>query len=115
MEINEDEDFEVSAGELVGRLHQRPSTEFSLAMPVDVLASLTRVAEARDMPVEALVRFYVGKGLREDLAKGYADRLMQSAAQVLTRHLNSEEEVSAILREIREETVTYGVYLQDKP
>jgi len=41
------------------------------------------------------------QGLRQDLAKQFADRLLETTAQVLARHIQSAEEVSAIMREIR--------------
>ena len=83
----------------------RTSTPVTLEMPVDTLASLEKVAASRDMSVEALIKLYVGQGLRQDLAKLFADRVLEKTAQVLTRHIQSEEEVSAILKEIRVETV----------
>jgi hypothetical protein len=55
------------------------------------------------MSREALMKFYIGQGLRQDLAHFYGDRVLEKAAQVLAKHLQSEEEVSAILREIRAE------------
>jgi hypothetical protein len=85
-------------------IRPRPGTTVNLHIPDDVLASLTKVAAGRDMSVEALLKLYIGKALREDLAKLFADRVLEKTAQVLTRHLQSEEEVSAILSEIRVET-----------
>ena len=82
----------------------RASTAVSLQIPLEALASIEKVAASRDMSVEALLKLYVGQGLRLDLAKLFADRVMEKTAQVLTRHLQSEEEVTAILKEIRGET-----------
>lgn len=87
------------------RFRPRPSTPVTIAIPVDTLASLERVAASRDMSAEALMKLYIGQGLRQDLSKLLADRLLEKTEQVLTRHLQSEEEVSAILKEIRVETV----------
>jgi hypothetical protein len=42
-----------------------------------------------------------GQGLRQDLAKLFGDRVLETTAEVLAKHIESEEEVSAILREIR--------------
>ena len=39
-----------------------------LSMPLDTLVALEKVAAVRDMLVEALIKFYVGQGLRQDLA-----------------------------------------------
>ncbi|MEK7729422.1 MAG: hypothetical protein AAB354_13490 [candidate division KSB1 bacterium] len=85
------------------RLRPRPLETVPLQIPVDALASLERVAANREMSSQALMKFYIGQGLRQDLAKLYADRVMDRTAEVLARHLPSQDEVSAIIREIREE------------
>ena len=53
--------------------------------------------------IENRYKFYIGQGLRQDLAKHFADRLLETTAQVLARHIRSPEEVSAIMQEIRRE------------
>lgn len=88
------------------RFRPRASTPVAIEVPVDTLASLEKVAARRDMSIEALIKLYIGQGLRQDLAKLFADRVLEKTAQVLTRHIQSEEEVSAILKEIRVETVS---------
>ena len=85
------------------RLRPRPTASITLRIPVETVTSLERVAASRDMSVDALIKFYVGQGLRQDLAKLFADRVLETTEQVLTRHIQSEEEVSAILKEIRGE------------
>jgi hypothetical protein len=82
----------------------RPSEDVTLRVPLDALASIDRIASARDMTREALMKFYIGQGLRQDLAKQYGERVLEKTAQVLSKHIQSEEEVSAILREIRLQT-----------
>ena len=88
------------------KLQMRPRTAeiVSLNIPIDTLASLEKIAANRDMSVEALLKFYIGQGLREDLAKVFSERLLDKTAQVLARHLESAEEISTILREIQAET-----------
>jgi hypothetical protein len=86
-------------------LHLRPSTSLTIELPADVLASLEKVVASRDMTVEALVKLYIGQELRQDLTKLFADQILEKTAQVLTRHIQSEEEVSVILKEIRVESV----------
>jgi hypothetical protein len=88
-------------------LHLRPrETEtVSLEIPKDTLDSLKKVAANRDMSDQALLKLYIGQGLRQDLAKLFGDRVLETTAQVLARHLQSEEEISAILQEIRVEAV----------
>lgn len=87
------------------RLRSRPSTTINLSMPLDTLVALEKVAAGRDMSVEALIKFYVGQGLRQDLAQMFAEQVLAKTEQVLTRHLQSEEAVAAILKEIRVEAV----------
>lgn len=87
------------------RFKERPSQEIKITLPVDVIGSLEQVAVSRDMTIEALVRFYIGQSLRNDLAKLFADRVFEKTEQVLTKHLQSEEQVSEILKEIRTETI----------
>ena len=88
------------------KLQLRPRTAeiVSLNIPIDTLASLEKIAANRDMSVEALLKFYIGQGLREDLAKVFSERLLDKTAQVLARHLESSEEISTIIREIQAET-----------
>ena len=88
------------------RLRSRNNKAVTIHIPADTLASLEKIAASRDMSTEALLKLYVGQSMRQDLAKLSADRVMEKAAQVLTRHIRSEEEVSAILKEIRVETIS---------
>ncbi len=90
--------------ELELRIRPRASEAVSLKIPKDAFESLDRVAAHRDMSREALLKLYVGQGLRQDLSKHYAEQVLATAATVLARHLESREEVSAILREIQAET-----------
>jgi hypothetical protein len=84
-------------------LRPRPAETVSLQVPHDVVASLQKVAASRDMSVDALLKLYIGQGLRQDLAKLFSDRVLERTAEVLSRHVPSEE-VSAILEEIRTES-----------
>ena len=79
----------------------RPATDVTLRLPLDVLASLDQIAPTRSMSRDALLRFYIGQGLRQDLAQRYGDRVLQKTLEVLTQHLQSEEEAAAVLQEIR--------------
>jgi hypothetical protein len=89
-------------------IRQRPQETVSIKIPVDTVAAIRKVAASRDMSEEALLKFYIGQGLRQDLAKLFSDRLLETTAQVLSRHLQSEEEVSAIIEEIRGETTPHA-------
>ncbi len=82
-------------------IRERPSETISIKMPSDTLASLAKVAPTRDMSYEALIKLYIGEGLRKDLSRLFAERVLEKTAEVLAWHLDSEEEVSAIIEEIR--------------
>ena len=93
-----DEGFEL-------KLRSRDSKPVTINIPAGTLTSLEKIAAGRDMSVEALLKLYIGQSMRQDLAKLSTDRVLEKTAQVLKQHIQSEEEVSAILKEIRIETV----------
>ncbi len=86
------------------QLHTRPKETVSLEIPTDTLESIKKVAASRDMSVEALLKFYIGQELRQDLAKLFSNRVLEVTEQVLSQHIQSEAEISQILAEIRSET-----------
>ncbi|MBW4575440.1 MAG: BrnA antitoxin family protein [Aphanothece sp. CMT-3BRIN-NPC111] len=94
--------------ELKLNLRPRAVETISLNIPKDTLEALKKVAASRDMSFEALLKLYIGQGLRQDLAKLFSDRVLESTAQVLARHIQSEEEISTIIEEIRAETTRYA-------
>jgi hypothetical protein len=51
------------------RLHPRVTETISLKIPADTVESLKKVAASRDMSLDALLKFYMGQELRQDLAK----------------------------------------------
>jgi len=53
------------------KLHIRPreTDTVSIEMPRDTLESLKKVAASQDMSYQALVKFCVGHGLRQDVTK----------------------------------------------
>lgn len=61
-------------------LNPRPRTaeEVSVKIPVDTLELLKRVAVSRDMSLDALLKFYIGQSLRQDLAKLFSDRVVET-------------------------------------
>ena len=56
------------------------------------------------MSVEALLKFYIGQELRQDLAKLFSNRVLEVTEQVLSQHIQSEAEISQILAKIRSQT-----------
>jgi transcriptional regulator of met regulon len=85
------------------RLHPQVTRTVSLPIPVNTLELIQRVAANRDMTPEALLKFYIGQGLRQDAARLYSERILETTAEVLARHIPSEEERFAILNEIQGE------------
>jgi hypothetical protein len=85
------------------KLHLRPRAVevVSIEIPTDTLAAIKKVACSRDMSYQALLKFYIGQGLRQDLAQLFAEQVLETTAQVLTRYIPSTEQVSAIMHEIR--------------
>ena len=92
--------------ELTLQLNPRPQEKVSLDIPTDTLANLKQVAASRDMSLEALLKRYIGQGLRQYLAKSFSARVIQATAQVLAKHIPSEVELDNILQEIRSETTS---------
>ena len=88
------------------KLRSRNTKPVTIHIPADTLASLEKIAQGRDMSVEALLKAYIGQSLRQDLAKLSADRVLEKTAQVLNKHIKSQKEVSAILNEIQVQSVS---------
>jgi hypothetical protein len=87
------------------KFRERDSEEVTLNIPKDVLASLEKVAKKRDLSVHALLKLYIGRNLRQDLANYFSDNILERTEEVLSRRLQSKEEVSEILREIKHNLV----------
>jgi hypothetical protein len=85
----------------VVRVHARESESVTLSIPTAALAKIREVAETRDMSPEALMKLYIGHGLRQDTARLFSERILDMTERVLARHIPSEVERSAILRKIR--------------
>ena len=47
-------------------IRPRPTEKVSIKIPTDTLESLQKIAALKDMSVEALLKFYIGQGLRQD-------------------------------------------------
>ena len=79
----------------------RPTTIISLKMPVDVMEDLEKVAKAKDMSsTEALIKFYVGQGLRKELAELRRKQSAEQAKQILGKYNIDQriiEEVIAVV------------------
>jgi hypothetical protein len=64
-----------SEEELELHLRSRAAETVSIRIPTDTLESLKKVAHSKDMSPEALMKFYIGQGLRQDLAKVFSERM----------------------------------------
>jgi hypothetical protein len=87
------------------KLTPRPTETVLVKIPKDTLETLKKVASGRDMSHEALLKLYIGQGLREDVTRQFGDRVLEKTAQVLARHIQSSDEISEIIREIRSQEV----------
>ena len=56
------------------RFRSRPTTSVTVDVPTDTLETLEQVASSRDMSVDALLKLYIGQGLRQDVAQRFADQ-----------------------------------------
>lgn len=97
-------DEDLAPEDFVLQVRPRASEIVSIQIPKDTLESLRKVAAQRDMPLEALIKLYVGKCLRQDLSQLFANQVLDSTAKVLARYHHSEDEVAQILQEIRLES-----------
>jgi len=100
---NLDDDLELEQ-ELELKVHPRESETVSIQIPSGTLESLKKAAIQRDMPLDALLKFYIGKSLRQDLSQLFANQLLDSTAKILARYHHSEAEVAQILQEIQLES-----------
>ena len=83
------------------KFRERESEEITLKIPKDVLTSLEKVAQKRDMSVKGLLKLYIGQNLRQDLSNYFSGNVLEKTEEVLSRHLQNKEEVNEILREIK--------------
>ncbi|NJO43669.1 MAG: hypothetical protein HC769_25790 [Cyanobacteria bacterium CRU_2_1] len=74
---NLDQDLELPA-ELELKVRPRETETVSIRIPKDTLESLKQMAAQRDMPLGALLKFYIGKGLRQDLSQQFVNQGLDS-------------------------------------
>lgn len=86
--------------ELELKVRPRDSETIALQIPKETLESIKKVASQRDMSPDALLKFYIGKCLRQDLSQLFATQMLDSTAKVLARY-HHDDEVAQILQEIR--------------
>lgn len=87
--------------ELKLQIKPRPSQTVSIQIPLDTLEDLQKIATNRNMSIESLIKFYVGKNLREEITKQYSHRLLDSTLKVLAKYIPSEAKRKAMIQEIK--------------
>ena len=79
----------------------RPTTSITMRMPVDVLEDLKRVAPIKGMSgYQALIKFYVGQGLRKDLADITRQEFAQRTKEVLQKHKVPPKAIEEIMNAV---------------
>lgn len=80
---------------------ERPMTTISMRLPEDVIEELKRMAPMLGMNgYQPLIRFYIGKGMRESLAELHGSQ-WERLADVLHKRGMDDEQVADIIAEAR--------------
>lgn len=88
---------------------KRPTTPITMRMPVDVVEDLKTVARIKEMSgYQSLIKFYVGQGLRADLAALRVKSSAEKAREVLKKYDVDPEIVQEVEQALREESGDYG-------
>ena len=69
----------------------RPTQDLAIQLPRTVVEMLERVAAERDMSVHELVKFYLGRALREDWQAFFPDVVSPAAQELLHRRRTSPD------------------------
>ncbi len=54
---------------------ENKTPEISIGIPPETIEALEKVAQRKDLPLKALLKLYIGQGLRQDLSKEEATEL----------------------------------------
>jgi len=89
-------------------LHEdRPAKHISIRIPEGVLVDLKRVAPLKGISgYQALIKFYIGQGLRKDLRELWRDESEGKLETVLAECGIDPDQRREILDRLREETAT---------
>jgi len=68
--IMTEEDFEL-------KFYPQETEEISISIPKLTVEALENVAKKKDLPLKALLKFYIGQGLRQDLSPDESKELFQ--------------------------------------
>lgn len=73
------------------KFHPRETEKVSIKIPKDALNDLKHVAANRDMSAQALLKFYIGQGLRRDIAELFGASGTGTTETVLARLSNPKK------------------------
>ncbi|HET7230621.1 MAG TPA: hypothetical protein VFJ16_11500 [Longimicrobium sp.] len=59
---------------VITRLRPEPCEDVTIKIRVKAMLAIREIAEERDMSVEALLRYYIGFGVREDISRRWTER-----------------------------------------
>ncbi|HEX8363463.1 MAG TPA: hypothetical protein VF613_25310 [Longimicrobium sp.] len=71
-------------------LRARPAETVTLSIPLDTMEAVRREAAQRDMSPEALLKLYIGSGLRQDVSRAFAEGVAKAPTEALSHHGSSE-------------------------
>ena len=57
------------------KFYQRESVDIKLNIPKDVVETLEKIAQKKDLSVESVLKFFIGQGLRKELSPQEAKEL----------------------------------------
>lgn len=79
----------------------RPTTSITMRIPVDVLEDLKRVAPVKGMSgYQALIKFYIGQGLRKDLADVMRQDFAERTKDVLQKYKVPPKAIEEIMNAV---------------
>ena len=82
----------------------RPMTTISMRVPEDVIEDLKKIAPMLGMSgYQPLIRFYIGKGMRESLTELHGSQ-WERLAEILSQRGMTEDQVAEIIAQARNGT-----------
>lgn len=58
------------------KFYERESVDVKLNIPKDVIETLKKIAEKKDLSIESVLKFFIGQGLRKELSPQEAKELV---------------------------------------
>ena len=79
-----------------------PATQVTLLIPDDLLRRQEEIAAQDAIGVASLLKSYISNGYNADAEASRGRHLLDQAAAILARHIDSPQEVEAIVAELRQ-------------